>query len=329
LIFLSDMIEHALQENSTRSATSFAVVANANSGAASQMGEAALVALVTAKLGGKLLSCVVVGSCDIEAGLQNAFASECDCVIVIGGDGTCRSGAKCALQTGKPVALLPGGTMNLLPAQHWPGKDVATALQALGDGHYRETTIDVGKVNDELFLIAAAFGAAPTLARLREEHRASTSLVGNIQALLKIPQVLPHLMRPMVRLEAPNVPRKSLTALAIVIGNADFALGRTDLEVCTHIFECVGARVNSHWDFLRVMARAFIDPKWREDDLVFTAAIKEGRVFSKSRAIAMTLDGEVMRLVSPARVVLLKRAVKVMVYDAPVALPDAPAVLIS
>jgi diacylglycerol kinase family enzyme len=299
------------------SVLTFSLVANANSGAVSQLGDATLVALANSLIGAKLKSCVLSESSDICGELELAFNSDSDAVIVIGGDGTCRSAAKYALETNKPVALLPGGTMNLLPAKHWPGQNISTALQALGHGHFRETSIDVGQVNDEIFLIAAAFGVAPTLARMREMHRSSNGIVGNLQALLKIPQVMPYLMRPTVRLEAKNVAKKPVAALAIVIGNADFALGRTDNEMIDHRFECVGTNPSSSWDFVRVMFRAFMDPKWRDDELVFTASIREGWVFSKSRAIAMTLDGEVIRMVSPAHIHFLKRGMNALVYESP------------
>ena len=114
------------------------------------------------------------------------------------------------------------------------------------------------------------------------------------------------------------MPRRHLAALAIVIGNADLALGRKESDPVVlplaHKFECVGAEVKSPWDFVTVMARAFLDPKWREDAKVTTASISDGTVHSRSRTIAMTLDGEVVRLTSPAYVHLVARGVHVLVH---------------
>jgi diacylglycerol kinase family enzyme len=300
----------------------FAVVANASSGAASLLGEAALHALVTDSLGPQLASCEIAEPEFIDMALDRAFSSAADVIIVIGGDGTCRAAAKFGRQTDKVIGFLPGGTMNLLPSRHWPQMDLSVALVALGSGAYEISTIDVGKVNDEIFLIAAAFGAAPTLARLREAHRSSETLSESITNLLKIPKVLPHLLRPSVRLEAKGVSRRHLAALAIVLGDADFALGRPDTDADTQMFEVVGAQVKSPWAFITVMARAHFDPNWRDDSKITTTAMKEGKVYSRSRAIAMTLDGEIVRLASPAQVTLLANGLRVLV-SAPAPLQHA------
>lgn len=295
----------------------FAVVGNAASGAASLLGEAALNALVEDALGSKLLTCEIAEAEFIDMALERAFSSAADVIVIIGGDGTCRAAAKFGRQTDKPIALMPGGTMNLLPTRHWPNMDLTGALHALGTDAYVISEIDVGQVNDEIFLIAAAFGAAPTLARLREAHRSSETLTQSLQNLLEVPKVLPHLLRPSVRLDAKGAPRQRLSALAIVLGNADIALGRPDAESNTHEFECVAAQVSSPWAFLIMLARALFDPNWRNDEKITTTQMTDGRVFSRSRAIAMTLDGEVVRLTSPAHVQLQVNGLRVLVYGLP------------
>ena len=303
----------------------FAVVANASSGAASLLGEASLNGMVEDALGLNLHSCEIAEPEFIEMAIERAFSSSADVIVIIGGDGTCRTAAKFGRRTNKPIAFMPGGTMNLLPARHWHGLDLAGSLKALGDGTYVVSEISIGQISDEIFLIAAAFGAAPTLARLREAHRSSLSFIESIQNLLKVPKIMPHLMRPSVRLEAKGAPRQRLSALAIVIGNADLALGRTGINVEERMFECVAAEVSSPWSFLSVMARAFFDPNWREDEKITTTAIKSGKVFSKSRAIAMTLDGEVVRMASPAHLQLLVNGLRVIVHAPYIVAEQAPA----
>ena len=302
---------------------SFAVVVNANSGTAASLGEAALHALIAGIFGPKLLTCEIAESEFIDFAMSRAFASEAPIVVIIGGDGTCRAAAGHALDAKKTLAFLPGGTMNLIPNRHWPQMDVASALQALSDGAYENHALDVGYVNDEIFLIAAAFGAAPALARLREAHRASHSLSQSIETLLEVKKVMPHILRPTVSVEAVGMHHRRLSALAIVIGNADIALGRHDPESIIvdqssqHQFECVAAEVVSPWSFLMIMIRAFLDRNWRDDPKVTTTTIQSGIVRSKSRSIAMTLDGEVHRLTSPAHVRLIAEGLKVLIFSQP------------
>ena len=292
----------------------FAVVANAHSGAAAVLGQAALTELIHNTLGSELLMCDVVESEFLNAALETAFASAAEVVVAIGGDGTCRSAATLARLTNKEVAFLPGGTMNLLPGRHWPNMDLTETLQALAAGAYEASTIDIGQVNDELFLIAVAFGAAPALSRFRESHRSAETLVETMKNLVEVAKVIPHLMRPSARLEAKGVTRNRLAALAIVVGNADLALGRLDADNVTQTLECVGVEMASPFSFFALMLRAFLDPNWRADNKVTTSHITQGKVYSKSRAIAMTLDGEVVRLVSPAHVKLLVNGLRVLVH---------------
>ncbi len=151
------------------------------------------------------------------------------------------------------------------------------------------------------------------MARLREAHRSSETLTQSITNLLKIPKVLPYLLRPSVRLEAKGVSRKHLAALAIVLGDADFALSRPNTGAETQMFEVVGAEVKSPWALIAVVARALFDTHWRDDAKITTTQIREGKVYSRSRAIAMTLDGEIVRLASPAQVKLLVNGLRVLV----------------
>jgi diacylglycerol kinase family enzyme len=299
------------------SSHSFSVVCNTHSGSASIYGVEALETVIRESFGPQLETCAFVPSQQIESALAAAFASPSSAVIVIGGDGTCRSSVEFGVRTGKPIAFVPGGTMNLLPARHWPGLDLLAALMALRAGHYQMQAIDVGQVNQAYFLIAAAFGAAPGIARVREDHRMAEGIVASVQTLFRLPNVLPHLLKPTVRLEARQVPKTHLSALAFVINNADIALGRLDVNAQQSVFECVGAYVQTPFAFVALMIRAIFDPQWRKDPSVFTAKISEGLVYAPGRFIPMTLDGEVVRLTSPAHLTLRAGALDVLVYAAP------------
>lgn len=79
------------------------------------------------------------------------------------------------------------------------------------------------------------------------------------------------------------------------------------------MFEVVGAEVKSPWALIAVVARALFDTHWRDDAKITTTQIREGKVYSRSRAIAMTLDGEIVRLASPAQVKLLVNGLRVLV----------------
>jgi diacylglycerol kinase family enzyme/membrane-associated phospholipid phosphatase len=83
-------------------------------------------------------------------------ASSAPVLGVCGGDGTIAAAAQTALEVGKPLLVLPGGTMNHLT--HDLGiRRAADAAEALRRGEAAE--IDIATINGQTFLSNATFGA--------------------------------------------------------------------------------------------------------------------------------------------------------------------------
>jgi diacylglycerol kinase family enzyme len=299
----------------------FAIVINAHSGSASGVGEEALRTAFQAALGGAARSFAFVRGEGVEPALTAAFDGDADAVIVVGGDGTCRAAATLAAKSGKPVAFLPGGTMNVLPRKHWSNLDLLSCVRALGAGAWRTARMSVGRAGEEVFMIAAAFGAAAGLTRMREEHRAADTIVQRLNVWGRLSRVMPFLMRPTAWLEAEGAPKRGLSALALVLGDADVALGRTIPGGDSATLECVGAVIRGPFGFMSVLARAFLDRNWRSDPRVFTLHLRTARVRGRSRFLAVTLDGEIARLPSPIDVRVEKDRLTVIRH-----MPAAPAV---
>ena len=89
-----------------------------------------------------------------------AAARECDVLGVAGGDGTVIAAAEIALETERPLLVLPGGTLNHL-ARDLRIKQPADAIDALLAGE--AVGIDVGVVDGRPFLNSAGLGAYPQL----------------------------------------------------------------------------------------------------------------------------------------------------------------------
>lgn len=117
---------------------------------------------------------------DIDDVMATA-ARDAEVLAVAGGDGTVRAAARAALAAGIPLAVLPAGTFN-----HF-AKDVGTfplraAIAAIREG--TATAVDVGWVNDGLFLNTASVGAYTDFVQLRErlERRVGKPLAAFIAA---------------------------------------------------------------------------------------------------------------------------------------------------
>jgi diacylglycerol kinase family enzyme len=78
-------------------------------------------------------------------------------VLLAGGDGTISSAASVLARTSTAVAVLPGGTRNHFARDHGIPADLDEALRVAERG--RVSRVDVGYVNDQLFLNTSSVGA--------------------------------------------------------------------------------------------------------------------------------------------------------------------------
>ncbi|AOF83706.1 diacylglycerol kinase catalytic domain protein [Methyloversatilis sp. RAC08] len=90
-------------------------------------------------------------------------------VVAAGGDGTINTVAQALLGSGLTFGVLPQGTFNYFSREHGIPADTEAALQLLLDGEVRP--VQVGRVNDRVFLVNASLGLYPALLENREEWK--------------------------------------------------------------------------------------------------------------------------------------------------------------
>lgn len=112
---------------------------------------------------------VAVKSGELVAALDDAVM-RADAVVVLGGDGTIRCAAeKCGLGA-KPLVVLPGGTMNMLPRALVGERGWEQALvDTLADPGIH--AVSGGRAQGQLFFCAAVLGAPSLWADAREALR--------------------------------------------------------------------------------------------------------------------------------------------------------------
>lgn len=89
--------------------------------------------------------------------------TDCDLVVVAGGDGTLNGVAGALLDAGKPVGVLPLGTANDLARTLGLPFEPQAAAEVIAAGRTRR--IDVGLANDRPFFNVASLGLAAKLAQ--------------------------------------------------------------------------------------------------------------------------------------------------------------------
>jgi len=98
--------------------------------------------------------------------IQDAIKAGATRVLVAGGDGSIRSGARAVLGSACELAVLPAGTLNHFARDHGIPVDLAEA--AILAGGEVTIAIDAGRVGDTLFLNTSSIGAYVTFMRIRE-----------------------------------------------------------------------------------------------------------------------------------------------------------------
>lgn len=95
---------------------------------------------------------------DAQRFTKAAVAAGVDAVAVFGGDGTVMEVAKAVSNTPVPMAILPGGTANLLSVELGIPKDLeqATTIAAQPDSPVR--AVDMGKIGDDYFILRIGLG---------------------------------------------------------------------------------------------------------------------------------------------------------------------------
>jgi diacylglycerol kinase family enzyme len=90
-------------------------------------------------------------------------------VVAAGGDGTLNAVVQAALHSGRPVGVLPQGTFNYFSRAHGIPADTAKATRVLLAATVRP--VQVGLINDRVFLVNASLGLYPRLLEERETYK--------------------------------------------------------------------------------------------------------------------------------------------------------------
>jgi diacylglycerol kinase family enzyme len=218
--------------------------------------------------------------------LAAAQTARAGAIGVAGGDGTLGAGAQAALETGRPFVCVPFGTRNHFARDL--GLDVddpIAALDAFGAGV--ERVVDVGRVDDRVFLNNVSIGAYAQL--VHEE-----------------PHDLPARIRAVVR--ALHTPQRLLIDGAPVDARvALFANNAYRLDVLA-----IGERENLEEGLLHLyIAHGLLHTSWQE---------RTGKRFTLAgtgAVLEVAIDGEPVRLRAPVELRLEPRALRVLLPPRP------------
>ncbi|WP_108658456.1 diacylglycerol/lipid kinase family protein [Acuticoccus kandeliae] len=223
-----------------------------------------------------------------------------DMVVVAGGDGTIRSTIAAHRGGGRPIGIIPGGTMNLLAHDYGIPIDPIEATKVITGGHTRE--VDYATIGDNVFLHAAFTGLPVRIGVHREHRRGRMRMLDRIWLGLHALATLPRDPNHVLTATTPDGETRTMTArsFAIVVGTLDPML----LPV-PHRASVTGGKLTvfalhpeSGVDFARLLVRgafgALADDPHVEQLIVTSAEIRGPR-----RRLHAMLDGERVLVPSP------------------------------
>lgn len=233
-------------------------------------------------------------------------------ICVAGGDGSVATAAAAVVEARGELAIIPAGTLNHLAKALSIPLDPAEALRVAGGS--RTVALDVGFVNDRLFVGTSSVGAYATFVRARErlERRLGYWLASAIAAI----RILMRLRTVTVTIEVDGVSRTYRTPLVFI------GVGERELRLPTLGARVEGGRSGLHVIVVRSRTGARIIA------LALAAAARGLRAVARTPALdafvvdrctitgsfhAIAVDGEVVRATSPLEYRLERGALRVVV----------------
>jgi diacylglycerol kinase family enzyme len=259
--------------------------------------------------------------------IEHARRSSADAIVAAGGDGTVTTSAAAAVASGKLLAILPLGTVNLLARDLGIPLKLEQWMAALDAMEPRQ--IDVGEVNGKLFLHKVVAGVVPGLAAGREHLRGQGALGVKIGYLRFFARRLFRARRMAIEVAGVDGGSKVRRVAAVAVANNEYDEGlglffsrqRIDRGVLTAYL----LRHLSLGDVLRLGTR-MLAGHWRDDEALEISHATSLTVRTRRQKIKVMLDGDVMMLDSPLRFDIRPGALNILAPPLAKPVDAAPAI---
>lgn len=299
-------------------ARSFFFVVNSGSGKQTATGTIAILRDVMAATGHRFeIAAAGPGELDECAARMAARATDAAGVLVaIGGDGTLRSVAQLAIERQLPFGVVPTGTFNYFGRSFGiPGepREAAGALLTA-----RERAVQVGLVNERVFLVNASVGLYPELLEDREAFKRRfgrnrfVALCSGIATLLRDHRPL------LLRFQQENGERTVATS-TLFVGNSRLQLTEVGLDAAGVVREdrlaAVVVQPLSRVGLAGVALRGALGSLPEAagvDAFSFTHLTVSSRA-TRTRLLKVATDGEIAMLAPPLTFTVAPRSLRLLV----------------
>ena len=224
-------------------------------------------------------------------------------VVAVGGDGTINSVARAALAEGCAMGILPQGTFNYFARTHGIPADPAEAARALLG--FAPVPVQVGLINERVFLVNASLGLYPELLQDREAYKARFGRSRLVAVGAAIITLLGKHRQLRLRIEL-GADTRELTTPTLFVGNNRLQLEQVGLQEAAAIDDgCLAAatlRPLGALSLLWLLLRGTIGTLGEAnavESFKFHRMVVKPRLPLGGRTIKAAIDGEVTWLRTP------------------------------
>jgi diacylglycerol kinase family enzyme len=248
-----------------------------------------------------------------ESLLDAARDSEADVLGAAGGDGTISAVASAAIERDKALAVLPLGTLNHFSKDIGIPQDIAAAARVVANGRVHK--VDVGQVNDRIFLNNSSIGLYPHMVLRRKKQQETLGRSKWHAALSAALKVLRR--HPFFRVEMRVDGRERVHESPFVfVGNNEYAMDLYNIgtreRLDTGKLSVYFVRRGGRWGLIRLAIHTLLGMLDQMEEFE-QLTVAELSINMRQRHSPVACDGEVEVMDTPLRYRILRGRLKVIV----------------
>lgn len=256
----------------------------------------------------------VAGRSSQLAELATVAADRSEVIVAAGGDGTINSVASVVLAKKRVLGVLPLGTLNHFAKDLGIPIDLAEAVNTIVSG--KTMAVDVGTVNDQIFLNNSSLGLYPSIVTERQKRQrlGHGKWPAFLWAAISVLRRYPFLG---IRLKAAGKEITSRTPF-VFLGNNQYEMegfnigGRKSMNA--GVLSLYMSLRTGRWGLIRLAIRALIGHLRFEKDFV-SVLTDQALVETKRRHLHVALDGEVRKMKTPLQYRVRAKALTVIIPE--------------
>lgn len=241
-------------------------------------------------------------------------------VVAVGGDGTINAVCQAVLGTGLKMGVIPGGTFNYFARNMGIPEDPEQAIDALL--HAEVKPVQIGLINDRVFLVNASLGLYPKLLEDREAYKqryGRSRLVALVSAIATLARA--H-RRFHLSFNSDNT-QGELRSVSILVNNNALQLSQIGIEEAEKVEQgkliAIFAKPRHRLSLYGLLLRGLVS-RLGEAEHIDSFALKQMNVSlgRRRKRVKVATDGEIIWMRSPLVFKVAKPALPLLIPAKPV-----------